>query len=122
MIENKALDVRYLDSFTYDIKQGLADKAAEAFIDLHGRDAVPVVAQGELVQAQQEGHTNIVMVQPITRQLLQRSSSWHEPPPRIVRKSPREQLLEFYMANEAHFTPRMFDEWTDLLNKAEKWS
>lgn len=96
LIGEKAPDVRHLDCFMYNNKVALADKAAEAFVAEHGIDAVPVTNQSQLVEAQKDGHENIILVEPVTKQLLLKSDNWEEPPPRIVRKTPREILLEYY--------------------------
>lgn len=123
LIKTEAPDVKYLDSFDYSHKQGLADKAADAFIDEHGQDAIPVTCQSDIERAKDEGHEKIVMVPQVTKQLLSRSGSWHYPAPRIVRKTPRELLLDYARKwRGLMIEGDMQTEFDELIEKAERWS
>lgn len=123
LIKEEALDVKYLDSFTYNTKQGLADKAAEAFLDEHGNEAVPVTDQYDINQAKEQGHENIVLVPKVTVQLLGQSSLWSRPAPKILKKRPREILMDFYTKYyDEHFTQHMEEDFKEILEKAEDWS
>ena len=122
LIKDQAPDVKYLDSFDYSHKQGLADKAADAFIDEHGPNAVPVTCQSDIERAKEDGHEKIVMVPPVTKQLLTKSENWHYPAPKIVRKTPRELLLDFRMKYyDSYFTEAMEEDFQLLLEKATGW-
>ena len=123
MIKDKALDVQYLDSFAYNVKEGLADKAAQEFIAEHGEEAVPVVDQYDIDKAKEEGHEKIVLVPKVTSQLLRNSSCWTAPAPRIVKKTPRELLLEYSRKwRGLMIEGDMQTEFDALIDKAESWS
>lgn len=119
LIKEDAPDVKYLDSFTYSAKQGLADKAAEAFLDEHGPEAVPVVDNYDISQAKEQGHENIVLVPKVTVQLLGQSSLWSRPEPKIVKKTPREILLDFQ--KKFPFSREAEEEFEVILTLAEGW-
>lgn len=123
LIKEEAPDVKYLDSFNYGHKQGLADKAAEAFLEEHGPDAIPVNDQYDIEQAKEQGHEKIVLVPKVTSQFLSSSSLWSRPAPRCLRKTPREELLEY--SNKWRglmITGDMQTELDELIAKAIKWS
>lgn len=122
MITDKCPDVQYLDSFIYSEGTALADTAAGAFLVEHGVDAVPVSSQCDIDRAKEQGHENIVLIPEIQQKLISRSSGWSYPPPRIVKKSPREILLDFKLLHGSDFTPEMEDDFTELIEKAEGWS
>ena len=126
LIKDEAPDVKYLDSFDYSHKQGLADKASDAFIDEHGPDAVPVTCQYDIERAKEEGHEKIVMVPQVTKQLLTKSENWYYPAPKIVRKTPREMLLDFsvkYSESMGIYQgPEAVKELNELIEKARTWS
>ena len=121
MIKQGVPDVKYLDSFTYSVSDGLANKAAEEFIAEYGTDAVPVVTNFDINQAKEQGHEKIVLVPKIEAELLEKSDLWERPAPRIVPKRPREILLEFYTDHSNDWTPLMCAQFSVILNKAEEW-
>ena len=121
LIKDKCPEVEYLDSFLYNVDQGLADTAAKAFVTEHGEDAVPVTSQLELEKAQEQGHEKIVLVPKIESNLIGKSSCYSPPPPRIVKRTPREELLDF----ERTYGDKMYDDMASafegLLQKSERW-
>jgi hypothetical protein len=122
LIKEDAPDVKYLDSFSYNCREGLADKAAEAFLDEHGAEAVPVVDQYDINQAKEQGHENIILVPKVTVQLLGQSSIWSRPAPKTVKKRPREILMDFHTTYyDEHFTREMNEDFKEILEKAEDW-
>lgn len=122
LIKAQAADVKYLDSFTYSTAQGLADKAAEEFIDAHGLEAVPVVDQYDVEKAKEEGHDNIIIVPKVTVQLLNQSILWTRPAPKIIKKRPREILMDFFTQYSAEMTEAARLDYMTLLDTAEDWS
>ena len=119
MIKKELPDVKYLDSFIYSSKQGLADEAAKAFVTEHGAEAIPVTSQSDLRQAQEAGHEAIILVPDIQRQLIHRSTFYVPPAPKIIKKTPREELLEFKL--DWDMTPNMAESFDILIEKAERW-
>ena len=120
LIKQQASDVKYLDSFTYSAKQSLADKAAEEFMLEHGEEAIPVVYNTDIDIAKREGHEKIVIVPKVTQQLIERSSIWTRPAPKVIRKSPREILLDF---NRKHcLSEEAQEDFEEILQLAESWS
>lgn len=122
LIKENAPDVKYLDSFTYSAKEGLADKAAEAFLDEHGQDAIPVVDNYDMGKAKEEGHENIVIVPKVTVQLLEQSKIWSRPAPKVVKKTPREELQDFWIEHSDNFTELMKLQYSVLIEHAKDWS
>lgn len=122
MIKEELSDVKYLDSFVYSAKEGLADEAAKAFVSEHGPEAVPVTNQADLDKAREQGHETIVLMPTVQRQLIYRSSAYTPPAPKIVKKTPREELLEFKLA-WGHVLEGSWgiDALDALIEKAERW-
>lgn len=119
MIKAELPDVKYLDSFMYNVKEGLADTAAKAFMTEHGEEAIPVSTQSELERAQEQGHDKIILIPTTERQLIHKSHYYVPPPPRIVKKTPREELLEFKL--DWDMTPNMAESFDILIEKASRW-
>lgn len=121
MIKDKCPEVEYLDSFMSSMKQGLADTAATAFITEHGTDAVPVVFQADLERAKEQGHDKIVLMPKAQKELIDRSTYYHYPPPRKVKKTPREELLDFRDEFSGEWPEQILERLNDLIDKAEGW-
>jgi hypothetical protein len=122
MIKAELPDVKYLDSFIYSSKQGLADEAAKAFVTEYGPEAVPVTSQLDLRNAQEAGHESIILVPDCQRQLIYRSSFYTPPAPKIIKKTPREVLLDYSMKWRGLMVKGdMRTEFDELIKQAEKW-
>ena len=122
MIGKECPDVKYLNSFLYNTDRGLADQAAEAFIGEHGKEAIPVSSQMDITVAQDQGHEKVVLMPKTQQELITRSSFYSYPPSKIVRKTPRELLLDFMLKyKDTYFSQEMLDDYEDLLKKAEGW-
>jgi len=122
LIKEDAPDVKYLDSFVYSAKQGLADKAAEAFLDEHGPEAVPVVDNYDLGKAKDEGHDKVIIVPKVTVQLLQQSKIWTRPAPKVIKKTPREELLDFRIDFADQMSELMLLQLDLIIEHAKDWS
>lgn len=121
LIEEKAPDVKDLTYFSYNVEQGFIDKAAEAFIQAHGTDAIPVATQIELAKAQEEHYTNIVLVEPIQKDFIRRSSLYKIPPPPKPIKTPREVLLKFKIDYWPQMSEEVCEAFNHILEEAENW-
>lgn len=121
LIVDKAPDVKDLTYFTYEIEAGFADIAASAFITEHGEDALPVSSNSELAKAQEENYQKIVLVEPVQKEFITRSTLYITPPPPKPIKTPREKLMEF----KIEFWPQMSEEVCEaldiLIDEAEFW-
>jgi hypothetical protein len=122
LIKEDAPDVKYLDSFVYQAKDGLADKAAEAFLDEHGPEAVPVVDNYDLGKAKDEGHDKVIIVPKVTVQLLQQSKIWTRPAPKVIKKTPREELLDFRIDFADKMSELMLLRLDAIIEHAKDWS
>jgi hypothetical protein len=61
------------------------------------------------------------MVQPVTKQLLNKSANWHYPAPLIVRKTPREMLMDFRSKHCGVVTLETLGDIDELIEKAQGW-
>jgi hypothetical protein len=123
MIATDQPDVKYLDSFIHSAKQGLADEAAKAFIIEHGPEAIPVTTQFDLNRAKEDGHETIILVPDTQRQLIRKSELYVEPAPKVVKKTPREILLDFQRKylTDVFTTPGLEDDFNEIIEQAERW-
>ena len=119
MIKEELPDVKHLDYFIHSAQQGLADEAAKAFVEEHGTDAIPVADQSDLNKAKEAGHDVVVLMPSVQKTLIHRSSLYVQPPPKIIKKTPREELLEFKL--DWDMTPNMAESFDILIEKAERW-
>lgn len=121
MIKDQAEDVGYLDSMIYSSEQTLADKAAETFILEHGQEAVAVTTQQQLETAREEGHEKIVIVPKVQHALMGRSSVYSPPPPKVVKRTPREALLDFERLYGNYIYGDMAIAFEGLLELSKSW-
>ena len=121
LIKEDAPDTKYLDSFIYSTNEGLADQAAKTFLCEHGNNAIAVSSQSELKEAQEVQHQKIVLVKPIEKQLLHRSSLYIEPKPPVVIKTPREELLDFKTEHTDSLSSLQNLQLDALIEKASSW-
>ena len=122
LIEEKAPDIKDLTYFAYNLEQGFMDNAAKAFITANGSNAVPVATQAELAKAQEENYTNIVLVAPIQKEFIYRSSIYTKPPPPKPIKTPREVLLQFKIDYWPQMSEEACEAFNSIIEEAENWS
>lgn len=121
LIKEDAPDTKYLDSFLYNTKEGLADEAAKSFLVEHGENAIAVSSQHELKEAQEQQHENIVLVKPLERQLITRSVYYTPPPPPKPKKSPREYLIDYRESWKHEMSTSAYDQFNHIIEQAENW-
>jgi hypothetical protein len=81
-----------------------------------------VSTQSDLEKAKEDGHEKVILMPSTQRTLIYRSSGYIAPPPRIVRKTPREELLEFSRKwRGLMIEGDMQTELDALIDKAERW-
>lgn len=121
MIKAQAEDVGYLDSMVYSTEQALADKAAEAFISEHGQEAIAVTTQQQLDTAREDGHEKIVIVPKVQHALMGISRLYVAPPPKVIKKTPREELLLFERAYGDNMCGAMASAFEALIELSKSW-
>jgi hypothetical protein len=90
-------------------------------VEEHGAEAIPVADQSDLERAKEQGHETVILMPAVQRQLIHRSSFFSMPPPKIIKRTPREELLSYFIAHSGDMTDRAKEQFEELLEMAERW-